>query len=255
MIKYLVFSTDIFKYNYTFLGDAFENQLNIWCLLRTCYKGRIIYLDDGSSSLNLLNNGVRLRGFLKLIYNIVCSAMKIEKYHMFTSYYRNPTDKIKVVPNNFSIMATYMENYQVDDCVYIVGTAVDEYCEYIGIDIKLYLVKLDALFSELNKTSSRRIVYVPHRRDNNREVIKLCSKNCIDYEHLDIAIEIFFCKHKKCPKEIYGFGSSALHNLKMLFPKSQITNIFLEGSNVKGVDEYMNIGKFYQSEGIKLLTL
>ncbi|WP_294590975.1 hypothetical protein [uncultured Bacteroides sp.] len=255
LIKHLIFSREIFKYNYTFLGDALENQLNIWCSLRTCYGGKIIYLDDGSTSLNLLNNGVRLRGFFKLLYNIVCSAMKIEKYHMFTSYYRNPTDKFKVVSNNFSIMSKYMGNYQVDDCIYIVGTAVDEFCGYIGIDINLYLVKLDALFSELKRTSSERIVYVPHRRDNNKEVIKLCSKNRIDYEHLDVAIEIFFCKHKKCPKKIYGFGSSALHNLKMLFPKSQITNILLEGSNIKGVNEYKNIGEFYQGEDIELLTL
>lgn len=255
LMRNFIFTTEVFKYDCAFLGDAFENQLNIWCSIRTRYKGKIIYLDDGNASLGLLNNGNKMRGIFKLIYDVVCFVMKIEKSHIFTSYYRNQTNKFKVVHNNFSTLSVYMEKYKIENCVYIIGTAVDEYCEYLGVGIDYFLVKLGELFSAVNKTSGSRVIYIPHRRDNNKEVMRLCIKNNINYEHLDMAIEFYFCKYKKCPKEIYGFGSSALHNLKMLFPKLKITNVLLEGSNTNGVNEYKIIGEFYQSENIESLTL
>ena len=68
-------------------------------------------------------------------------------------------------------------------------------------------------------------------------------------------IEMELLTHKYNPLAILGFTSSALYNLKKIFPETRVVNVLYErdDSNM-AYQEYKMLSDYYLNNGVELVT-
>ena len=68
-------------------------------------------------------------------------------------------------------------------------------------------------------------------------------------------VEMYILQQQVIPKIIYGFTSSALFNLKKIFPSCKVINITLNYPNSVGALDYYNITQYQCVNGIEEMKL
>lgn len=163
--------------------------------------------------------------------------------------------------NNYVIRLNKLDIFikQKDSCaqngIYVIGTNFSMYCQegFVSKDVcKQQMEKLFCSLTRDNKDTA--IYYIPHGRDVETFPKELCGKYNVIYHPVDISVELYMKDLEQIPLEIYGYTSSALVNLKMMFPSTRIIDmVFDVVTRSRKGDEIKLISDYYKIIGIQQL--
>lgn len=244
------------RYSRLFVGD-FRNmtELYVGCSY-VSDKSDVVYLDDGNFTVSVLKNIVSFHKtgkYLKLLSHL-------RKIKLFTNLLTIYSD----IPNNKYCIEPLYLNYVMNDKVekeakakggvYIVGTNMRLYCKSVGIAEDQYIRQLDVFLKQLKHDfKDEKLVFIPHGRDKSEYAEELCNNYEIEFRPSETMIELALLNQPNVPVAIYGNTSSALFNLKKMFPDTAVYNVLYEPT-VKGpgYQVYLALSEYYESNGIIL---
>lgn len=242
------------KYDYLIMGDYRLTGNKIEYIPFIKNHGQIIYLDDGSYIISLSKGLMKETAVTKVrnrLIGLVCKHRGIINNNLFTIFSKDLCFK------GFSVKENCLRHFQkrsisLGNDIYFVGTNPVGYCTFLGIDYYHYLDVLRSILLEILQNNPEvHIVYVPHGRDVSNETIDICKQLNIEYKRLSICIELFMLSLDRCPKEIWGVGSSALYTLRRLFNDTIIKNVTIQGTNCNSLREYKEIADVYEKNDIE----
>lgn len=246
------------KYNQVFIGNYYVLDFYIHSFQFLNKKSNIIYLDDGTNTINILKGEIETNIKFKIFKTIISFCVFLKginrcKFY-FTIFSDIKTKHFKCFENKFSFLEKNKQQNPPSD-IFFIGTNVKGYCSELNISINDFLNKLEAIFNNLTQNAKKeKIIYIPHGRDSNGSIRKLCIRYGIEYRRLDVAIEYYMFKENKNPKSVYGFTSTALFNLKKMYNDTFVCNICLKGNNPYYNRVYKTITEYYTQHGISLYT-
>lgn len=221
------------KYKLAFVGDC-NNELLIFKAFQFISDGgKIIYLDDGIATIQFFNGLCQLNKKLKYYYKIICTLRYIDFDKYFYTIYRGLSDgKHLCIENSFTHLAQLQQKKEEQKNIVFLGTCTNDYCHAEQIKPEIFMSKLkDILFDLRRKYPNEQIVYVPHGRDTYLEPEQICKEIGVIYQPTSISVELFLLGEPYKPVAIYGFTSSALYNLHLLFSDAKVFNITFTGNS------------------------
>lgn len=261
--KYNIIKANNEGYKRAFIGDMRSLMMHTIAFKNLQNNSDIVYLDDGNDTISLLKGmqyspkGVyeKIRyEFIKKYFAIIGKSRKITFGKFLYTIYDIPNDNYVIRLNNLD---TFIK--EKDSCaqngIYIIGTNFSMYCQegFVSKDVcKQQMEKLFCCLTSDNKDTT--IYYIPHGRDIETFPKELCRKYSVIYHPVDISVELYMKDLEQVPLEIYGYTSSALVNLKMMFPTTRIVDMVFDvvTKSRKG-DEIKLISDYYKTIGIQQL--
>lgn len=240
------------KYDYFFLGDYRSVAYKLKFLPFVKDGGKIVYLDDGNYIIGLAKGHLKTKWisrFREDIFSYAAGRRNISINNFFTIYADFiSNEKWNIEKNNFNSLNTTKTD---NPAIIIVGTVTKVYCQYLGLSLDRFNKVQDRLIRDIkNKYPENRIVFVPHGRDDNALIQIKCDQFGIDYLKSEVSIEFLLLSEKIQPVEVYGFSSSALYTLHLMYPSAQIHNVFVNDCEGPGIDVYRDAIKTFASMGI-----
>lgn len=222
------------KYKVAFIGDC-NNELLIFKSFRYVSDGgSLVYLDDGIATIQFFNGMFQLSSKLKPYYKLMSRIRCIDFDRFFYTVYEDLKDDRHIpIINHFHSLSLQQKSKSIVKGIYIIGTCIKDYCDFECVQIELFIGALRALMHEL-KTNypNEPVIYVPHGRDTMmNELEKMCSDEDVILRKSDVTVEMMLIEEKDYPSLVYGFTSSALYNIKKIFPETKVFNITFSGNN------------------------
>lgn len=216
----------------------------------------IAFLDDGTKNIPLLmGHRNHLLSKYLFIERIVRFILGIKISNLFFTLFSDVAiRKFQCVENTFSSLVRDNSEKKLKG-IYFIGTNSEMYCRKLGISLSSYLSSLEEQLSAIQvKYPDETIYYVPHGRDLNSRIEKYCNKRGIKYVPVSKTIELYVLEQPFQPLAIYANTSTALFNLKKMFPNTDAYNIFCI-TNVHGkyYKDYMMYSKYFEKHGIKMV--
>lgn len=258
--------TNNVKFKRVFVGDYLAYSMRTLTTLFSERGATIVYLDDGTSVIpvlkNICNTGPlwfrtwctqirRRKGFWKISLVQKCLGIHDDGC-LFTMYQDIPTIGFSIYPNTFKHL---LDNYILspsDKKILIVGPVFSQSSEELGIkEDALVSIFEDLLLSIKEKNIYCEITYIPHGRDTNKEIHKICNCHNVTYKKISYPIELYFIYEKYIPNQIYGLNSTALLNFKKMLPSLSVVNLFVNNSQAPRYDFYKDVADYYENNGIK----
>ena len=254
-LRILAFLRPPGKFSRVFIGNYNDLNLKLTAFKYLKRGGTIIHLDDGIATISLLQNKLFSIGFLQKEYlNFLGYSRNVDYYsNLYTIYSDIPNKKYKIQGNQLRCLSE--KNTKEKGGVYFIGTNTSVYCGRQKVPIKSFENYLESLFIEiLAKYPHESIYYVPHGRDNSDFVRALCDKHQVIFLRPKTCVEVMLLQAKLIPTAIIGFTSTALFNIKNIFPSTSVINILInsqqEGSDYLRLKEVSN---YYSRHEIQLI--
>lgn len=244
------------KYHQIFIGDYFSYNQYLIGIQLSKRNTIIVYLDDGTATLDLLPNvgrkryhGFKLRTFSYLYLNI-CRNIKRVKESFYSIFDISGKIPYPVVENDFScLMANKADSSNKG--VYIIGTNSSA----LPFKGKNYLDLLCGLVRIIKERyPDEEVFYCPHRRDTNN-YDELLEKHHINIYQTAISVEVDFATKGINPLCIIGFASTALITLRRLFPQSKVQSIRFEIEDPFTESSIRSIEEYYSNHGVEIIEL
>lgn len=218
-------------------------------------EGKICFVDDGNATINVFK-GKDIAMKEQLLYYLLKVVMKLDSIKPFdylTIYSDVDTNLFNVIPNNLLVIDVPKIS---DNITYILGTNTLLHAKYNATSVSVFLSYINvALKDIINTPNVGKIMFLPHGREQSPEIEDMCREYNIEYKKLDECVESFFVKQDKYPKCVYGFGSSALFNLKKMYPSCECVNLYIKGNIEEHNAIYDEINTYYEKHGILLKEL
>lgn len=258
------------KYGYVFIGDYYAIELKVLALKYANRIAKILYLDDGISTLRILKqlekvesiNWVAAIRFHKQQKKQNAAIQKelldkygiIDSHAFFTIFADIPAPKgITTYMNTLQyVKAKTLNNFfERESCVYVIGTVINQFAELGGLSTAEFEGVISENLSLIKmRYPSSKIVYIPHGRDTNQLVKSLCEQFKIQYLPINETCETFILR-KGEPIAVYGYCSTALITLKRLFPTIEIFNYYINRKYRNQRYSHMrNVCDYYRHNGI-----
>lgn len=247
------------KYDKVIAGDVLSIAWMLCCIRYARRAARIVFLDDGTSTIPYFSpefsyfKRSRFSAYLKyIITSFPLLFLQIRKDSFFSIFDSGGFNKFPVIKNNFDYFKS-MLSAEIKKGIYIIGT--------VNFDNSAKNVTLsDTIRKLINSIKSRHpkelIYYCPHRRDKlSEEIIQLLHENAITIFNTQVSVEYDFIKEKIYPLEVYGFGSTALVSLKMIYDNTTCYNIIVERKVRRIQSLIKSINEYYKSVGIMELYI
>jgi len=252
--KYMILNVFLHNsFDIAFLGDIDAAAYRWYSLPLLNRKAKIIYLDDGNSTIDILNDikksGRRIK---KNLYEMLLCGYKSIKIEdsFFTLFYNVTNPPIRIFKNDFKYLMQRVQGYTLDyETGVFVGTASKGYMDVFNLSYEQYRVLLNEILIEL-KGRVKNLIYIPHGRDNDNSIKNFCDCNNIVYKKLDVCIEMFLLQNcNNIMHLIAGFSSTSLFSLKKLFPDTRVINYCIKENCIKKkskiTDSYYDVANAY----------
>lgn len=224
------------KYKVAFIGDC-NNELLIFKACRYVSDGgTLVYLDDGIATIQFFNGMFQLSSKLRPYYELMSRIRRIDFDRYFYTVYEDLEDNRHIpILNGFHSLALQQKVKSTVRGIYIIGTCIKDYCDFECVPIGLFVSTLRSLMHELRiQYPEEPVVYVPHGRETMMEELeKMCHDEGVELRKSEITVEMMLLDEKDYPKSVYGFTSSALYNIKKIFPETETCNITFTGNSPK----------------------
>ncbi len=238
------------KFDFVFVGDYPSSVQRSFAIRFIKIHGQIVFMDDGNTSLLVLLNKKIFSAKARLFNTFfsILALLKRLKKNVFFSTYSDVNTKQKVIPNN-------LESLRNEECskegVFFIGTNSVPYCEVHQMKTDDYYNVLEKVLLMLrNSNQGQLCYYIFHGRDiGNQQIESICEKCGFKTLKLEEIVEMYFVKNKIEPLLVAGFTSSALYNLKKMFPLLKIIDVSVK-TNLFVNKEYEMISLYYKSNGI-----
>jgi len=238
------------NYRRAFLGSYFRSDFPMIASLYMT-DGYMAFLDDGTSTLSLFIDGYfssdnpkpssllpKIKWYKNVWYkekklffkisNKVAESRNHVTNCFFTIYDDVKTRKFQTYPNKLSKISD-VYTFTQSNIVFIIGPFIKRESQWNGIEEAAFLKLLSYKLMNVSKSyPEHEIIYIPHGSDTSAEIQAICESNGIQYKRINAAIEYWFIQNLYKPYAIYGFGSTALLNLKRMFPDVPITDWFID---------------------------
>lgn len=245
------------KYKVAFIGDC-NNELLIFKSFRYVSDGgTLVYLDDGIATIQFFNGMFQLSSKLKPYYKLMSRIRNIDFDRYFFTVYEDLKDNRHIpIINNFHSLSLQQKSKTIIKGIYIIGTCIKDYCDFECINIEQFMEILQSLMHELRTQNiNEPVVYVPHGRETMMsELQKMCRDEEIELRMSKISVEMMLLDEKDYPKSVFGFTSSALYNIKKIFPETDVYNITFSGNSPKTNGKEIT-SQYYNKFGIKQRTV
>jgi len=246
------------KYDYIFIGDYYNTAYYLLALTFKKKGSKIIFLDDGNSSIEAFNFKFKYaieRGiayYLRyLITKTLCSPLFKNSDTFFSIFSSTETNYFNVISNNFEVIRANVINKNTNpDNIVIIGTNLVEMGLYAKVDYLKLLVDAVQKYPQIHT-----IFYYPHRGESEIKLNEIKKILNIIIKENNTCIELEIIKNSISPKLIIGFGSTALFSLKMLYPNSVVVGYILNMNADYQNVIYADIWKEYTKQGIKIIDL
>lgn len=246
------------KYQRLFVGD-FRNQNLFYIGCRYANdKSSVVYLDDGNITIAFLKNLIPnpVCGKDELFVKAISKYRKMELFKNFLTIYNDiPNSKYNIASLDLSmVIPNTNRDALLKSGVYIVGTNVNAYCHALNYSYDMFIRKLDELVARIRtEYPSEQIIYIPHGRDKSLYAQNICQKYGCSFHQADMMIELEML-NLPVPIAIYGYTSSALYNLKKMFPFVRVVNILFDGDESSlDYQGYLMTTDYYKKNGIEVL--
>lgn len=243
------------KYVTIFVGDYFSyNQYLISILLAKC-NSSLVFLDDGTATLDLLPNVGRRRckkySLRAISYKCldVLSSIKRVKKTFFSFFEINDYVPYYVEKNTFGLLKA--KTNQSPRGVYIIGTNSSA----ISFKNDSYPSLLKKLFKYIKENyPNEKAYYCPHRRDAN-DYTGLLKENGLVLFQTDISVEVDFITKGVSPLLIVGFASTALMTLKCMYSNTPVASIQFDVEDEFMESSFRSIENYYINHSIEIIRL
>jgi len=188
------------KYTKYFLGDYHSRYLTL--LRKLCLKNKkVIYLDDGSSTIRANNSFSRDRFF-----------------DWFTIYELTALPKQSIVQHDFPYIRGKIKQKVLDKSnkTIIIGDKFYEAGLLSQKDSNKILEKL------MDRLEGEDVIYMAHRGESIEKLESIRKKYDIDVIKNDFPIELYGLYAEKLPKRVVSFFSTALYSLKKIYPEIEV---------------------------------
>lgn len=246
-------------YNRVFLGTHLYHDGYYYSLKEMRRGGNLVLLDDGVSTIKMLNNGsyyYRIKGrslFYHTINRAIASIRGIKLNNVFTVYKGISNPKWNISINDISYLRQSGLSTERKD-VFFIGTNNSGFIRE-GVNENSFKENLyNCLKKVKEKYPHDNITYIPHGRDKSSFAKEYCGEIGIEYKPLDVNVEIYILSLGYIPKAIYGFTSSALYNVKMIFPESDVKNIVLT-ILTDNTPSILNVSEYYEKQGVSTIIV
>lgn len=240
------------NYNRVFLGTHLYQDGYYYALKELKNGGNLVLLDDGVATLTLLERGYEVTGrsIIPMAWNKMIATIRgIVFNNVLTVYKGIDNPKWNIAINELSLLGKFNSPIEKKN-VFFIGTNNSGYINKVGVDEKRFKQSLYEILKKIKlKHPKDDIIYVPHGRDKSTFAISICDELAIEYKPLEVNVEIYLLSLSTAPLEVYGFTSSALYNIKQLFPESNVNNVHTRilterSKNTGGISSY------YEKHGI-----
>jgi len=269
-ISFIPFLKLLKKMEVDYLFFGFNTILYRRMVANITYKN-LYYLDDGVHSItthedtyNKKNTNTRKEYIpfprtinlqkMKIIYG--CHGLKVDTYlndlNFFTVYSLKQYQNEQIIKHTFSYISSLLiKNNQVNNIVYILGQPLVR----IGVEQEIYNKYLKNIFEYY---SDYRILFTPHRLEIVHEEIKtyISKQENIELFVPDEPIEFYFLNNSIYPLEVASFITSALFNIRKLFPKTKTRafEIDLTKLDIHHQQGISLIYKHFRNEDIEIIS-
>lgn len=240
------------RYKLAFIGDC-NNELLIFKAFRYVSDGgTLLYLDDGIATIQFYNGLCQLKGKLRKYYDIICKLRNIDFDRYFYTIYRGLDDGKHIsVANDFEYLSEKNCGNKKYRKVIVLGTCTDDYCRMERIAPATFLTEQKKLIEDVkSRYPEEEILFVPHGRDLYKEPRKDCEELGVRFNPTSISVEMFLLEAPFVPKAVFGYTSSALYNLRLLMPESDIVNVTFSGNTPQN-DRIEITSQYYAKNGIR----
>lgn len=224
------------KYKVAFIGDC-NNELLIFKACRYVSDGgTLVYLDDGIATIQFFNGMFQLSSKLRPYYELMSGIRRIDFDRFFYTVYDDLEDGRHIpIINNFQTLALQQKAKSTVSGIYFIGTCIKDYCDFECIPVEQFMNVLQFIIHELRTNNpDESLVYVPHGRETMMsELERICKEENAELRMSKISVEMMLLEEKDYPRSVYGFTSSALYNIKKLFPETELCNITFTGNTPK----------------------
>ena len=238
-------------YRRVFLGTHLNHDGYVHALSELRNGGNLVLLDDGIATLALLKDEYKAKGrsYIYMVWNKVVATMRrISLNNVFTVYKNVYNPKWNIAFNDISLLRQLDFSGKRKNVIFI-GTNNSGFINE-GIDEVEFKKTLYNVLKKVKMSyPQEEITYIPHGRDKSSFVKEFCKELGISYKPLDVNVEIFLLSMEAAPLAIYGFTSSALYNLKMLYPESDIHNFVMKILTDK-YPSILDASSYYEKQGI-----
>lgn len=247
------------EYKRLFLGDF---RAIILHFIGYCYvsdDSEVIYLDDGNITISILNNVFSE----PMSDSDRCRLERVSKRRGFvfqknflTIYGDIQNPKYLIYTLDLSFVFRQEKSICEKSGIYIVGTNIECFCIPLNIPKEIFVSSLEKLICKIkNEYQNEPVVYIPHGRDTSEYALKLCNEYGCEFHKSEMMIEMELLNHRYNPLAIFGFTSSALYNLKKIYPDTRVVNVLFEcDARNKVYQEYKMLSDYYLNNGIELVT-
>lgn len=236
-------------YDNLIIGDVRDTNTMLKGLSCGSKYKRMIIVDDGNIMLSYFAGTMNLPFKNKIYWYLVKILLLLRSIKLdFFSIYTPTKKRLNVRHNSL--------NLQIDNTTFsksvllFVGTNSSAYCEYFGYSKETYLNVLKSILIDISNNQDIEIQYIAHGREKFTEIREICELLSINYVRPEDCIELYVMNNGLIPKVVYGFCSSALYNLKLMFPRTNVYNIKLFGNEKNKNTEMESICQSYSSIGI-----
>lgn len=247
------------NYDIAFVGDIYAYDYRLFALSKTKRKGQIIYLDDGNATIDVLKGvpHLRISRFpIRLYIDYILRTVKnISKERAFYTIFDDiETQQYKIYSNSLSHLDIFKLNKKQRESVgYFIGTNPDGYRELFSLSIEEYQNMVQSVLMDLRRKVDT-LVYIPHGKDYNNELMAFCQSNGIQYKIMGVNIEFYLLSIPDNINLIAGFTSTALFTIKKLFPNSVVAN-YVVSRETSLSSETISISEYYSKHGINKIIV
>jgi hypothetical protein len=249
------------KYDLVFVGDYFNPFLRMQALAKMNKNSKIIFLDDGNSTIEALmfeTDYARMRGIsyvikIRLVELFENVYGKKRDRTFFTIFDKITNPKYNVVTNTQNVLTIdYTHRNNPIDIILVLGSSLSDigYVERIQ-----YNQKLKSIFQTVKKLTDIPIYYNPHRAE---DIVNL--KHLIDLENIILfnsssGVELHLLVNNYNPYAVIGFGSTAIFTIKQMFPKCIARTVSLPIVDIDLSNMYNIIEEYYERNDVPILQI
>ncbi len=218
----------------------------------------VVYLDDGNIVVSLLNNSFHLWDSIvsRHLFGFLAKLRGLQLMKNFYTIYSDvPNCRYCIGKNDLSVFTSDEDNNKVKHSVIFIGTNIKSYCYQLHIQEDLFIKQIKKTFDYiLEKYPNEGIMYVPHGSDSSEYAIELCKKYNAIFQPVDTMIEDYILKLDWTPVAVFGFGSTALLNIKRMIPGIRIENLLVHSETETPYSKkYKDIADYYKKNDIHIV--
>jgi|GEM_PF-2267267 len=246
-----------------FIGDYRSRYMRH---LANRFSEDVVLLDDGAASLTVARKRCAGEPYARRYSGIKRWMNKsrllgyrdgdIPSVTFFSAFSLELPDADVLARNTYAVLGARLGTYAREDIWYFVGSPL----------VELGIVSRDWYLHALEKISARyngKVAYIPHRRESDDAVTRLCKALGWEWRRFDRPIELELIDSAHLPVGIAGFYSSALPSIATVLGGEVVVQSYhIPGQSISSLEYRGNIQAVYrhyasESEGgvLSVLTL